>query len=45
MILRFLALSNWEDGYELVEGKTGRGSTQKFRFGHSEFEVIRSVNA
>lgn len=45
MIPRFLVLSNWEDGYDLVEKKTGRGRTQKFRFGHTEFEVvIRSVS-
>lgn len=26
MIPRLLALSNWEDGYEPVEKKTGRGA-------------------
>ena len=45
MISRFLVLSNWKDDYELVEKKTERGRTQKFRFGHTEFEVaIRSVS-
>lgn len=45
MIPKFLGGWLREDGYELVERKTGRGSTQKFRFGHTEFEVaFGSVN-